>query len=160
MSTPGGYKEVAAMEKTEDASVAEDSIAAISDDEVDAQKMPDEAKNNPQVPEKNPSAPAVPLARTPAPAVDLNKTITKEKASAVDRAKKEVQSMIATHEMDENDSSALQKVFKENEALKEKVRSQLHGTCCTLIHPISQSFAFVHFVLTGWEIEGTPGAFW
>ena len=46
------------------------------------------------------------------------------------------------------------------EALKEKVRSQLHGTCCTLIHPISQSFAFVHFVLTGWEIEGTPGAFW
>lgn len=111
------------MEKTEDASIAEDSIAAVSVSDDDALKndpqMPD-AKNELSMTEANTAA-ARPSARPP-PMVDSNKSKTKENPSAVDRAKKEVQSMIATHEMDENDSSALQKVFKENEALKEKVR--------------------------------------
>ena len=112
------------MEKTEDASIAEDSIAgvSVSDDEV--------VKNDPQMPDAKEDLVSMPEANTaatrisarPPPTVEPSKMATKVKASAVDRAKKEVQSMIATHEMDENDSSALQKVFKENEALKDKVR--------------------------------------
>ena len=57
-----------------------------------------------------PPAPAAPPAATKPPP-----------ENAVEGAKKEVQDMMDHHELDENDASALQKVFKENEALKEKV---------------------------------------
>ena len=100
------------MEKNEDGSVAEESTAAVSDDEI--------LKNDLQTP-------AAAAVSCPS-AVVASKPTAKGKDSAVARAKKEVQVMVETHEMDENDSSALQEVFKENESLKDKVSI---SCCCS-----------------------------
>lgn len=106
-------------------------IAAVSNDEIEKNDLvvtateaapPAESKNVPPPP----PAPA-PAASTPAPAAAPKRASTKAKASAVEGAKKEVQNMIEHHELDDNDSSALQKVFKENEALKEKVITYIGG---------------------------------
>ena len=76
----------------------------------DADDETDPTKNN-----DHPTPPPPPAAPAPAPAS------TPPPENAVEGAKKEVQKLVDHHELDENDSSALQKVFKENEALKDKV---------------------------------------
>lgn len=51
----------------------------------------------------------------------LDVTATPPPTSAVDEVKQELQVMVDQHEMNENEASSLQKVFQENEALKDKV---------------------------------------
>jgi len=128
--------DAAPIEVTADA----DPIAAVSDDEIDKNDLLVTAAEEPAVAEIQSTGvppPPHPASSPPAPAAAPKPvaaaTTTKSKPSAVEGAKKEVQNMIEHHELDENDSSALQKVFKENEALKEKVC--IAGFCRALLFP-------------------------
>jgi len=79
--------------------------------------VPDAADETDPAKNKNDHPTPPPPAAVPAPAPATNPP----PENAVEGAKKEVQKLVDHHELDENDSSALQKVFKENEALKDKV---------------------------------------